>query len=216
MSQEGSFKQGGGSGGNPINAIEVDAFTPPGTNPVVPDGTNKITVTGGQVAAGTTSNVIRTDSLSANTFTIEVQRSQAVSSSTVGDNGVSHFNSVLFTVDSNGFVSLSGSNSGLIWQIISLSQVAQVGAGYLINVGSTVTLTLPSAPTIGQVFAAYALNGATWIIQCGLGQQVQVNNQITTMGGTVTSTKTGDYIFVMAVTTTSFVAIPFSGNFLVA
>lgn len=88
----------------------VDAHTAPGTSPVVPDGTGQITVTGGQVAAGTTTHVIRTDSLAANTYTIEIQRSQAVGSSTVGDNGVCHFNSAQFTVDSNGFVSTNTVN----------------------------------------------------------------------------------------------------------
>ena len=48
--------------------IQVDTFTAPGTNPVVPLA-SVITVTGGQVAAGTTANVIRTASLAANTFT---------------------------------------------------------------------------------------------------------------------------------------------------
>src|SRR5271170_4191057 len=87
----------------------VDAHTAPGTNPVVTNGSGLITVTGGQIAAGTTTNVIRTDSLAANTFTVEVQRSQAVGSSTIGDNGVSHFNSAQFAVDGNGFVSLATS-----------------------------------------------------------------------------------------------------------
>lgn len=91
----------------------LDASTPPGTNPVVPDGSGNINITGGQVAAGTTANVIRTDSLAANSYTIQVQRSQAVASSTVGDNGVSHFNSAEFTVDANGFVSLTGGGSAI-------------------------------------------------------------------------------------------------------
>ena len=84
----------------------VDTNTPPGTNPVVANN-GAITVTGGQVAAGTTSNVIQTNSLAPNTYTIQVQRSQAVESSTVGDNGVCHFSSTDFTVDTNGFVALS-------------------------------------------------------------------------------------------------------------
>jgi hypothetical protein len=94
--------------GLPLVGFTVDAFTPPGTNPVLPNSSGLVTVTGGQVAAGTTVNVIRTDSLAANTFTIEIQRSQAVASSTIGDNGVCHFNSADFTVDANGFVSLAG------------------------------------------------------------------------------------------------------------
>lgn len=97
------------TGAGDIQSVEVDAHTNPGTNPVLPNGSGVITVTGGQVAASTTSNVIRTDSLAANTYTIQVQRSQAVASSTIGDNGVSHFNSSNFTVDANGFVSLNSS-----------------------------------------------------------------------------------------------------------
>lgn len=96
------------SSGHLFTGNTVDTFTGPGTNPVVPNASGLITVTGGQVAAGTTVNAIQTDSLAANTYTVQVQRSQAVASSTVGDNGVSHFNSADFTVDSNGFVSIVG------------------------------------------------------------------------------------------------------------
>lgn len=96
-----------GSGSSAIQKFTVDTFTSPGTNPVLPDGTGNVTITGGQIAAGTTANVIQTDSLAANSYTIEVQRSQAVASSTIGDNGVSHYNSADFTVDGNGFVSLA-------------------------------------------------------------------------------------------------------------
>lgn len=90
------------------DAFMVDAFTAPGTNPVLPSGLGIITVTGAQVAAGTTTNVIRTNSVAANSYTIEIQRSSAQAASTVGANGVSHFNSTEFTVDGNGFVSLIG------------------------------------------------------------------------------------------------------------
>lgn len=102
--------------GNPVVKVGVDANTAPGTNPVLPTAAGQITVTGGQVAAGTTANVIRTDSLAANTYTVEIQRSQAAAASTIGDNGVSHFNSAQFTVDANGFVGLKGSgvNPGIL------------------------------------------------------------------------------------------------------
>ncbi len=99
-----------------IDAINVDANTAPGTDPVTSDVNGEITVTGGQVAAGTTANVIRTNSVAANSYTVEVQRSSAQASSTVGSNGVSHYNSAHFSVDSNGFVSSLNSfpNVGVI------------------------------------------------------------------------------------------------------
>ena len=94
-------------GSTAIDSVGVDASTGPGTNPVLPTAAGLITVTGGQVAAATTANVIRTDSLAANTYTIEVQRSKTEAVGTVGSNGVSHFNSADFTVDNTGFVSLT-------------------------------------------------------------------------------------------------------------
>jgi hypothetical protein len=94
----------------PITKVNLDA----GTSPILPTA-GAIVLTGGQIAAGSTANVIRTDGTSSNTATIQIQRAQAVATSTIGDNGVSHFNSAQFSVDANGFVSLSGgSGSGIL------------------------------------------------------------------------------------------------------
>lgn len=95
-------------GGIATTDIMVDAFTPPGTNPVTPLA-GVITLTGGQVAAGVVgTNVIRTNSTAPNEGIIEIQRSTVAGSATPEKNGVAHFNSAEFTVDSNGFVSLAG------------------------------------------------------------------------------------------------------------
>lgn len=95
----------GGSTGI-VDSFNVDAYTAPGTDPVGPDGTGLVTVTGGQTAPGTISNVIQTDSLALNTYTIEIQQTSAVAAKDVTKNGVSHFNSSQFTND-QGFISLS-------------------------------------------------------------------------------------------------------------
>src|SRR5690606_9769516 len=84
--------------------LGVDTSTPPGTDPVEPNGLGTIDITGGQVAAGTTANVIQTNSLVANQLIVQIQRSSSQGSSTIGANGVSHFNSNYFSVDANGFV----------------------------------------------------------------------------------------------------------------
>lgn len=95
-----------------METFQVDASTPPGTNPVYANSGGIITVTGGQVAAGVVgTNVIRTDSRDLYTYTIEIQRSTTAAVSTLADNGVSHFNSAQFTVDGNGFVSLLGTGA---------------------------------------------------------------------------------------------------------
>ena len=96
-------------GSQAIDGVTVDAATGPGTNPVLPDGSGDITVTGAQVAAGTTANVIQTNSLAANTYSIEIQRADASATTDSTKNGVAHFNDADFTVDSNGYVSILGS-----------------------------------------------------------------------------------------------------------
>lgn len=122
-----------------INAIDVDAHTAPGTDPVVPTA-GLVTITGGQVASGVVgANVIRTDSLQASTFTIEIQRSTAVAATDSTKNGVSHFNSAEFTVDASGFVSLAG--GGLAVDSFAVqtgtSPVVPTGAG-LVNFNGAV------------------------------------------------------------------------------
>ncbi len=152
--------------------IGVDAFTPPGTNPVTSNVSGIITFTGAQVAAGTTTNVIRTDSLAANTVTIEIQRSQAVASSTVGDNGVSHFNSTYFTVDANGFVSINGS-----------------------TIGQTITGNTGGAlsPTAGNwnIFGAAVASGTTPVATSGTGSTLTVNVQISQAIASTNATNVG-------------------------
>lgn len=120
-------------GSTAIDSVGVDSFTGPGTNPVLPTAAGLITVTGAQVAAATTPNVIRTDSLSANTYTIEVQRSKAEPASTVGSNGVAHFSSTNFTVDNNGFVAFEG-GSGTFTPGIAFGG-ASVGVVYVVQEG---------------------------------------------------------------------------------
>lgn len=127
------------SGGAVTESFNVDASTPPGTDPVIPNGLGVVTVTGAQVAAGAVgTNVIRTNSLAANTYTIEIQRSQATVGSTLAANGVSHFNSAEFTVDANGFVSL-------------------LGGGAAIDSVAVQTGTSPIVPTVG---GQITINGA--------------------------------------------------------
>jgi hypothetical protein len=96
-------------GGAAATNIDVDANTPPGTDPVVPNGSGNITLTGAQVASGVVgANVIRTDSLAANTVTIEIQRTTTAAAADSTKNGVAHFDSATFAVDGNGFVTLAG------------------------------------------------------------------------------------------------------------
>ncbi len=126
------------AGSGTVETFTVDASTPPGTNPVTPNGSGSVIVTGGQVAAGSTTNVIRTNSLALNTYTIQIQRSSAQAVTTIGANGVSHFSSAMFAVDANGFVTLAG-------------------GGQAIDSIAVQTGTSPIAPTAGGLVT---INGA--------------------------------------------------------
>jgi hypothetical protein len=155
-----------------VDLFAVDAHTAPGTSPVGPDGSGIVTVTGGQVAAGTTTNVIRTDSLAANTYTIEIQRSQAVASSTVGDNGVSHFNSGDFTVDSNGFVSAISSGYA---RLIDVDAHTAPGTDPVVPTSSgviTVTGGQVAAGTTANVIQTNSLAANTYTVQVQRSQAV--------------------------------------------
>lgn len=111
---EGFISLIGGSVTPAFHGVVVDDSTPPGTNPVVADGSGLLTVTGSQVAQGFVgSNVIRTDSLAPNTITVEVQRADATVTSDPTFNGVCHFDSAQFNVDVDGWVQLAGAPSGV-------------------------------------------------------------------------------------------------------
>lgn len=208
-------------GGVAVDQINVDASTPPGTDPVVPDGTGQITVTGAQVAAGVVgANVIRTDSLAANTYTIEIQRSTAVAASDSVNNGVSHFNNApgQFTVDAAGFVSTNGSGN-LLWvnQTSDLDPLVK-GTAYQANkAGTACALTLPTGATFGDTIRVQGFGATGWILNAGVGQTIQVESGATTVAGSVTVTNQYDYIEVVcSSTTTTWFATAHGGNLTLA
>lgn len=182
-------------GSQAIDSIGVDASTAPGTDPVVPDTNGLVSVTGSQVAAATTTNVIRTNSVAANAYSIEIQRSKTESSSTVGSNGVSHFDSSTFSVDSNGFVTLSGPIPSFVWSVETTGPVTLDNYhGYFAN-GSGVTFNLPATAAIGDTYQVVAMDANGFTIAMNTGQTIQLGaNQTTTTTGTILSTGIGDWI----------------------
>ncbi len=93
-------------GGIASTSFTVDANTAPGTNPVVPTASGSVTIEAAAVVAH--SVPIETRSRAANTFKVEVQEASAVASTDATKSGIAHFDSAVFTVDTNGFVSLAG------------------------------------------------------------------------------------------------------------
>jgi len=92
-----------------VLSLGVQATSGGGTDPVLPDGSGIIEIEGALVAAGT--NPLRSVSTAANTLQMQVQTSQALASADSTKVGLANFNSSDFTVDGDGFVSLSGGNN---------------------------------------------------------------------------------------------------------
>jgi hypothetical protein len=201
-------------GSQAIDSIGVDANTAPGTNPVLPNTNGLVTVTGGQVASGTTANVIRTNSLAANVYEIQVQRSTTAATSTVGSNGVSHFDSDTFNVDSDGFVTFAGRQS-LKWVVeTSATRALTSNEGVFCNNAGGVTATLPATAAVGDSFELVAMNAGGFTINYGTGQSIQLGSiTSTTTSGTISSTGIGDWIQIICnVANTSFFANVKQGN----
>ncbi len=112
-------------------SITMDA----GTSPISPSS-GALIFTGAQVASGVVgTNVIRTDGSASNTMTLQIQRSTTAGSSTVADNGVCHFNSTEFSVDSNGFVT-----SNNITLVAGTGITLSPGTG-LVTLGGSITIS---------------------------------------------------------------------------
>jgi len=150
--QSASYQAVAGAG---TTQIGVDANTGPGTDPVVADGSNVITVTGGQVSSSTVgANVIQTNSLAANTFTIQIQQTDTAASKDTTLNGVAHFDSALFT-DDEGFISSDGTQIGQTITGDSGGALSPTGGNWNIIGGTNITtsgsgstLTLNASGTI--------------------------------------------------------------------
>ena len=121
----------------PTLGLVPDAHTAPGTTPVVPNGSGNIIVTGSSTVAG--SIPVQTNSLAANTITVQVQKTQAIVATDATKVGLAAFDSASFAVDANGFVTLSG------------------GSGAAIEKVNVQTGTTPIVPSSGAI----TINGAT-------------------------------------------------------
>lgn len=138
-------------GGLAIDQIQVQQATAPGVNPVNPDATGLMKVNGNLVAAH--SIPIETRSRALNAYNIEPQISNAVAASDITQNGMSHFDSARFTINSNGFVSINGSGIGETITGDSGGALSPTGGNWNIlgrsgskTSGTLSTLTIKSPP----------------------------------------------------------------------
>lgn len=200
--------------GLPATKFTVDASTAPGTNPVVPTAAGVVTFTGAQAAAGTIPTAIRSDSLAANTVTIEVQRSSAQAVSSVAQNGVCHFNSGQFTVDAFGFVSaISGTAP---WLDVAVPTAMVNHTGYFVT--AAVAVTLPAGVANGDMIEVVDAFGGGVVVTASGANLIRIGNVVSSAGGTATTTQLGDSArFVFRLVTQTWYAVPgVEGNWVLA
>jgi hypothetical protein len=201
-------------GGSPIEQITVENSTVPGTNPVLPTASGNITITGGQQVNASLANVIQTHSLAANSFAIMIQRANESATPNTTQNGVCHFDSTSFVVDSSGFVQSIG--GGFTWNDASGAFSPLKNNGYFIT--GTATGTLPASPSQGdtiQFFVDHATQDLT--IQASGAQIIRMGSLVSSAGGTALSTQQGDSVeLVYRASDTCWCAIDFIGTWVLA
>lgn len=173
--------------GLPISSVDVDGATAPGTDPVLPTALGVIGVGGAQVAAGTVPSAIRTQSIAANSYQIQVQRSSAQAISSVTQNGVCHFDSADFTVDANGFV--SAITSVFTWQDFAGGALA-VSNGYFATAAAV--YTLPAGTTDGESVEIIDNIGGGVVVTAQGGNTIRIQNTASSANGTAVSSQFGD------------------------
>ena len=126
---------------------------------------------------------------SGSTLTINAQLSQALPISDIDQVGLSNFDSDHFSVDANGFVTLSNPGS-LVWIDEGAGITLSVDTGYFIT--AAVTETLPASPVQGDTVKIICDNAAPIVITANTGQAITIGMSSTSIAGTATSTDLGD------------------------
>ena len=126
-----------------------------------------------------------------NTLSVNIQRSQAVAASNINRNGIAHFDSTSFAVDSNGFVTLSG--GGFTWNDVSGAFSPLKDNGYFIT--GTATGTLPASPAQGDTIKFFVDHASQVLTIDAPGTQlIRLGSVVTSAGGTAVSTLQGDSV----------------------
>lgn len=167
------------------------AHTAPGTTPVVANGSGNINVYGFVVNA--IGIPLQTNSTVANQLDIDIQLTSAQASSNAANAGLASFNSANFTVDANGYASITGS-SGNFTPAISGSSSAGVGtyttqSGSYIRINKLITVAIQLVWTAhtgtgnititGLPFAASGTGASTYTVSGDISEIVLPANALT-------------------------------------
>lgn len=122
------------------------------------------------------------------------------------------------TVGTANTLTINSTVTGLTWIVDTLSPInVNVNEGHFANGVGAITYNIPAVMSVGDGFGFIDLGGNGFVIQANAGQTIQVGNQATSVGGTITSSAIGDAIFfVCGVANTNLSSFSLQGNFTVA
>ncbi len=105
-------------------------------------------------------------------------------------------------------IASTGGGGVTTWTVITTNTAAAVNNGYIVNGGSTLTITLPSVAAVGAIIRITGLSSADgWTIAQNAGQKIVYGISTSTVGvsGSVSSTEPTDTIeLVCVVANTTF------------
>lgn len=183
-------------GGIAATSFDVQTNTAPGTDPVVPTAAGVVIVNGAVVANH--SVVLESRSRAANAYNLEVQYATSAAATDGTKSGVAHFNTAMFSVDANGFVSLAGGGQAIdsVAMQTGTSPVTPDAAGLLTFNGSRVAAGTNPVRTNGtgantmqlevQITQAIASTNATNVGLAAFSTamfSVDANGFVTLLGG---------------------------------
>jgi len=147
---------------------------------------------------------------SGNTLTVNVQRSQAISSTDASRIGLASFDSTSFAVDSNGFVTLKG--AGFTWNDVSGAFSPLKDNGYFVT--GTATGTLPASPAQGDTIKFFVDHASQLLTLQATGTQIiRFGTSASSAAGTAVSTQRGDSVeLVYRTSDTCWCAVNFVGG----
>lgn len=118
------------------------------------------------------------------------------------------------TSGSGNTLTINSSISSLTWEVDTTTPITVgVSEGHISNGVGSITYNIPASAAVGEGMAFIDLGGNGFVLQAQAGQTIRIGNQVTSSGGTVTSTAIGDAIFlVTAVADTTFLGYSVQGS----
>lgn len=176
----------------------VETLTGNSGGAVAPDSNGNINIEGD----GTIVNVVGNPGT--NTLTISVDDSVATSYHTDDGNDAIPVANVLniygtglaTTTSAGNTVTINVPTSDFTWSVITVGQVAVAQEGYFTNDAAVVAVQLPATSAVGDTFQIAALSSGGWQVSQGVGQQIIIGTNATTigLGGYLASSNIGDWI----------------------